>query len=390
MSYQFSCNWESLQSVPTDHGSVVIGEQSRLRLQTQTLMCAAQPLTYADWDPVVAFELLLLCQHSLLRLLAFDPASNHRWQIELLPLGHLRPVTKGVWETTLNQGTCDSKAELPICVRSATPGFDGAVDASFLLEELIGVPLVQALFAVLHDPRCQSLINPLLALNDANRTALLNHYSFRRSPETFGVAEESCLQSDDSVVNPSPTVRAGRPVTVDVLRPLMAQVFRKSQRGSLATDPPMPTFQAAYPTPGALASTDALLITTTGPSSVRLWRYNSISDDLDDLTLSHPALPDLAWQALDEARLNYASHIAPSALLLVMADLWKLQRKYRSGAFGLACLEAGVAVGTLQRRLPDHHLGGCLCGSIQAWPLCAFAGPRQPLIPLIGFALFGL
>ena len=199
MSYQFSCNWERLLSVPTEHGSVVIGEQCRLRLQAQTLMVAAQPQTCADWDPMVAFEVLLLCQYGCLRLDALEPATNQRWQIELLPLGHLRPVTKGVWETTLNPGSGDCTAELPICIRSATPGFDGAVDASLLLVELIGVSLVQAVLAVLQDPRCQPLIQPLLDLSHANRAALLNHYSFCRSPETAGLTEESCSQAEPRV-----------------------------------------------------------------------------------------------------------------------------------------------------------------------------------------------
>jgi len=390
MSYQFSCNWDRLVLVPTAHGSVVIADHWRLRLQDQTLMLAAQANTVDDWDPVVRYEVLLLCQQRALHLSAVDTASDLTRHIDLQPWGQLRPPINGEVQTTLSQTGSDSPTSLPICLRHTQPTIGSPTDIALLLQELQNVPLVQALFTVLDDPRCRPLIQPLSELSEPNRAALFSKYCFRRSSETVGVEEVSCSLTSSVVVNPSPTIRSGKAVSIEVLRQLILQVFRKNQRGSLATDPPITLFQATYPTPGGLASVDALLITTTGAESVRLWHYNSVCDELVELTQMHPLLTRLAWQALDEARLNYASQTLPSAVVLVMADLWTLQLKYGSGAFGLACLEAGIVVGALHQRLPEHRLGGCLCGGVQSWPLSALSGLKKPLAPLIAYALFGL
>ena len=390
MSFQFSSDWDRLVLLPTAHGSVVIADQWRLRLQNQTLMLASQANAYAGWDPVVGFEVLLLCQQRALQLSAVDTGSDLTWQIDLQPLGHLRTPANGELQATLHQDGAESATPLPICLRGSPLGSGSLTDNAYLLQRLKDVPLVQALVTVLNDPRSRPLIEPLLKLSEANRAALLNKYCFRRSAETLGVAEISCPRPPSVVVNPSPTVRSGKAVPIEVLRQLVAQVFRKTQRGTLATEPPTPLFQAAYPTPGGLASAEALFITTTGDDSVKLWHYSSVCDQLIELTQAHPLMQGLAWQALDEARINYASQTLPSALVLVMADLWKLQFKYGTGAFGLACIEAGVVVGALHQRLSEHRLGGCLCGGVQAWPLSALSGLKKPLVPLIAYALFGL
>lgn len=375
---------------------LVVNDQFRLQLDNGSLDCALNINLSDPPDAVACFDVLLLWQFGFLMLERQGHSLLSNGAISIYPFG----FQPGPFpEEAIHVASFLNPLEFSLRVPSGCCEPSLNIRLAELADEVIGSSILHRLHVLRSHPSVQHFVAPLLDLNPFNRLSYLAKYAFCRSPSfntvTERLLEASLAPSSDheskGVTNVSPTSRQGAPASLRDAQDLVRLVFRKVARGIIPLIPPVSTFRRATPSPGGLATCEAFLLHGFPETNSSLLYYDSESDFfVDCCSDATPVLQKLARHVHRESMLNCQSDDWAGTVLILSSDLWTLERKYGTGAFSLACLEVGIIAEAVHNQLSSFQLAGCLCGSLQAWPLLALAHPERRLLPMMGYSLMQL
>ena len=376
-----------------DSSIVIFSPQWRLQLDTFSLSCAFDFPDIVFTNPLIGFDVLLLWQLGLIALEHVEHQDLANLRLVLQPLG-IQPSLYGDQFQCLFSST--KNFDFSIYSENSRVGKDLSILASEVLQELDSIPVFKALLYLRSLAHILPLVEPLLELNSINRLSFLSKYAFCRTSRFQAISEQlfsTALPSTSDLIpkcvdNVSPSLRRGETASLSQVQDLVRAVFRKTRRGLIPLTPPIPTYYRSTPSPGAFASCEAFILHGLPDSPSSLLFYDSLADSFVDCLLdTAPCLHSLARLAHLEAILNCQSDEWVSTVIVFASDLWTLEYKYGPGAFSLASFEVGVLAEAVHQRLPQHQLAGCLCGSMQIWPLLALAFQERKLLPMLGYSI---
>jgi hypothetical protein len=395
-SFHFSPKSFSSGQFCIDSSSLILSPCWRLQIDSISFDCAFNFPDIVFVDPLIGFDVLMLWQFGFIALDIVNAEGFGNYFVTLQPLG-LQSNLYGDqfrWLGSSSDALDFSVYSDSACLRG-TPFFS----ILGMLRDLEKSPIFKALLRLRSLAMIQPLVAPLLDLSPINRVSFLSKYAFCRSSFFQGVSERSLLTALSSPTDPdlkfirnvSPTLRRGQSVHLKPVQDLVRAVFRKTKKGLIPLNPPISTFHRSTPSPGAFASCEAFILHGLPNTPSSLLFYDSLSDSFVDCLLDSSAyLQSLARHAHREATLNCQSESWISTIVVIASDLWTLERKYGPGAFSLASFEVGVLAEAVHHRLPQHQLAGCLCGSMQIWPLLTLAYQKRKLLPMLGYSLVRL
>ena len=379
-----------------DSSLLILAPYWRLQIDSISFDCAFNFPDIVFADPLIGFDVLLLWQLGFIALEIIDTEGFGNSFLTLQPLG-LQSNLYGDQFRWL--GSSSHSLDFSVYSKAACLGDTPLFSILGMLQDLEETAIFKALLRLRSLALIQPLVAPLLELSPINRVSYLSKYAFCRSSHFQGVSEKSLLavlsSAPDSdlkfVNNVSPTLRRGQSVQLKQVQDLVRAVFRKTRRGLIPLNPPIPTFHRSTPSPGAFASCEAFILHGLPNTPSSLLFYDSLTDSFVDCLLDSSAyLQSLARHAHREAILNCQTDSWVSTIVIIASDLWTLERKYGPGAFSLASFEVGVLAEALHHRLPQHHLAGCLCGSMQIWALLTLAYQKHKLLPMLGYSVVQL
>ena len=385
-SYRFSVKKFFTDSFEIGDSLLLLTSQWRLHIHPQALASVFSLNIDLHYESIFTFERLLLWQFCFVGYEFVNNTSDSIFYLFLHPFGYQPDL--------IDEGfffVCSYSGIVDFSIYSCSSVTGSELDIPKILNQIHCDPVVARMFS----DSSSSLVSSLLKLSSTNRLAFLTKYLFCRAPEFREIVEKptSTQFFSPNLVNPSPSLRSGPVALLSSAMELVRYVFKKSNRGVIAVDPPISTFHRRTPSPGGLTSCEVFILhASTNVSPTQLYFYDSLLDTFELCLGQHSAesLDSFSSFAFRDSALNYSGGIDFGTLIILASDLWILERKYGSGAFSLACLEAGVVSESIHSNLSSMGLGGCMCGSMQIWPLLAFANPSRTLLPLLGYALFQL